>query len=57
MSRQLSPLLPIIIPRVSDCITDSKKQVQVAGIDGLSVACNAIQNDDIRPLVPVSVIY
>jgi ATPase subunit of ABC transporter with duplicated ATPase domains len=58
MSKQLSPLLPIIIPRVSECVIDSKKQVQVAGIESLTIACQSITNDDIRPLVPklVSVI-
>lgn len=58
MSKQVSPLLPIIIPKVSDCVIDSKKQVQVAGVESLTLACNGITNDDIRPLVPrlVSVI-
>lgn len=58
MPQQLSPLLPSIIPRVSECILDSKKQVQTAGLEALVEACHAITNDDIRPLVPqlVSVI-
>lgn len=57
-SPQMSPLLPDIIPLVSECILDAKKQVQTAGIDALVVACRSIGNDDIRPLVPqlVSVI-
>jgi len=58
MSAQLSPLLPALIPRVSDCMHDSKKQVQTAAIDAMNEACRAISNEDIRPLVPqlVSVI-
>lgn len=57
-SPQLSPFLPEIIPIVSDCILDAKKQVQTTGIETLVVACHGISNDDIRPLVPqlVSVI-
>lgn len=58
MSKQLSPLLPQIIPQVSNCIYDSKKQVQTAGLEALNEACRAISNEDIRHLTPqlVSVI-
>jgi len=58
VSVQVTPLLPVIIPIVSECIIDSKKQVQTAGIDVLTETCKSITNDDIRPLVPhlVSVI-
>jgi elongation factor 3 len=58
MPAQLSPLLPALIPRVSDCMHDSKKQVQTAAIDAMNESCRAISNDDIRPIVPqlVSVI-
>lgn len=58
MSRELSPLLPLLIPKATDCIYDNKKQVQYAAIEALNEACNAITNEDIRPLVPqlVSVI-
>ena len=57
-SAQLSPLLPEVIPAVSDCVLDAKKQVQTAAAEALVAACQAISNDDIRPLVPqlVSVI-
>ena len=56
--KQLSPLLPQIIPQVSNCIYDSKKQVQTAGLEALNEACRAISNEDIRHLTPqlVSVI-
>ena len=58
MAKQLSPLLPQIIPQVSNCIYDSKKQVQTAGLEALNEACRAISNEDIRHLTPqlVSVI-
>ena len=55
MSRQLSPLLPDIIPTVSVCIADAKKQVQTTAIDALNEACLAITNDDIRHLTPALV--
>jgi len=58
VSRQVSPLLPEIIPAVTECIISTKPQVQQAGLDTLTEACRAISNDDIRHLVPqlVSVI-
>lgn len=54
----ISPLLPSIIPLLSDCAGSAKKQVQAEAIDALTVACAAISNDDIAPIVPqlVSVI-
>lgn len=58
VSRQVSPLLPEIIPAVSECMLNTKPQVQQAGLETLTEACRAITNDDIRHLVPqlVSVI-
>ena len=58
VSTQISPVLPLLIPKVSDCVLDTKKQVSIAGMETLIEACKAITNDDIRPLVPqlVSVI-
>jgi len=58
MSEQISPLLPVLIPAVSDCVYDSKKQVQTAALEALTETCQSISNDDIRPLTPqlVSVI-
>ena len=55
MSRQLSPLLPDIIPAVSVCIADAKKQVQTLALEALNEACLAITNDDIRHLTPMLV--
>lgn len=51
-SLQLSPLLPQLIPIVSDCMLDSRKTVQTAGTDAMLAACSAISNEDIRHLVP-----
>ena len=45
VSVQLTPLLPELIPKASECILDSKKQVQVAGLDTLTEACGMIAND------------
>jgi elongation factor 3 len=58
MSPQLSPMLPVLIPRVSECVYDSKKNVQTAALEALTTCCLSISNDDIRPLTPqlVSVI-
>ena len=55
VSTHLSPLLPQLIPRVTECIYDSKRQVQTTAIEALKEACRAITNDDIRPLVPLLV--
>jgi elongation factor 3 len=56
--QQLSPLLPIIIPAVSDCMKDSKKQLSSVATETMLFSCSFINNDDISHLVPqlVSVI-
>lgn len=51
-SEQVSGWLPEIMPVVSDYVWDTKKQVQAASIDALTVACSKISNDDVVPLVP-----
>eukprot|EP00605_Chrysophyceae_sp_TOSAG23-4_P000425 GSChrysophyteH1.ASY1.ANO1.482.1 assembled CDS len=58
VSRQISPFLPILIPICTECIIDSKQQVQGVAVEALTQACAVITNDDIRHLVPqlVSVI-
>ena len=57
-SDQLSVMLPEIIPAVSDCMKDPKKQVREIGEKAMQVLCSAISNEDIVHLVPelVSVI-
>eukprot|EP01034_Spumella_vulgaris_P022426 gene22426-28551_t len=58
VSLQLSPLLPQLIPLVSECMSDARKPVSIAGTEAMLAACGAISNEDIRHLVPeiVSVI-
>lgn len=48
----ISALLPKIIPLVSECIIDTRKQLQTMGMETLTAACMAISNEDIVPLVP-----
>jgi hypothetical protein len=57
-SGQLSLLLPQIIPVVSECMKDPKKQVRDIGEQAMQALCSSISNEDIVHLVPqlVSVI-
>ena len=57
-SGQLSVLLPQIIPEVSECMKDPKKQVREIGEKAMQALCSSISNEDIVHLVPqlVSVI-
>jgi elongation factor 3 len=41
-----------IVPAVSDCLSDTKKQVSKAARDAMAQACLVIANPDILPLVP-----
>jgi len=45
--RQLSNALPEIVPEVSACMWDTKKQVKVAATDAMTAACSVIGNKDI----------
>jgi elongation factor 3 len=58
VSKQLTPFLATIIPICSECVIDTKPQVQSIAVEALTQACSVITNDDIRHLVPqlVSVI-
>jgi elongation factor 3 len=49
---QVSPLLPEIMPAVSLCATDAKKQLSVVATAALHAACKCITNEDILHLVP-----
>jgi len=44
--------LPDIVPNITDCLWDTKKETQKAAIDALTEACTVIENPDIRPIVP-----
>lgn len=54
-SDEVAACLPEIIPVVSECVWDTKKQVQDAALTALTAACSKISNDDVVPLVPVLV--
>ncbi len=58
VSVQMSPYLSSLIPICTECVINSKTQVQAIAIHALTEACKCITNDDIRHLVPqlVSVI-
>ena len=54
----ISVLLPHLIPSLSDCMKDAKKQVAASATAATNTACSFIHNDDISHIVPelVSVI-
>ncbi|KAF1325175.1 Elongation factor 3, partial [Globisporangium splendens] len=52
---EVSTCLPEIMPVVSECVWDTKKQVQEAALSTLNAVCAKIDNDDVVPLVPVIV--
>ena len=58
MSSQVSPMIPHLIPLVTECMISTKKEVKAAGKEAMLQACKSILNEDISPLVPklVSVI-
>lgn len=51
--RQLSQSLPIVIPRLTDVLTDSHAQVRVAANKSLKQFGEVISNPEIQSLVPV----
>lgn len=51
--RQLSQSLPIVIPRLTDVLTDSHAQVRVAANKSLKQFGEVISNPEIQNLVPV----
>ena len=48
----ISSLLPKIIPLVTECIIDTRKQLQTLGMETLTAACCSISNEDVVHLVP-----
>ena len=50
--RQIGASLPVIVPHVSECLWDTKPQVQKAASIAITDACAAIANPDIAPAVP-----
>ena len=41
-----------IVPALTDCLWDTKKETQKAAIDCLTECCTVVENPDIRPIVP-----
>jgi len=44
--------LPDIVPELTDCLWDTKKETQKAAIAALTECCTVVENPDIRPIVP-----
>jgi len=51
-SSQLNICMPLIVPRVTTCLRDTKKEVAKAAKSALSDACRVIGNPDIEPVIP-----
>jgi elongation factor 3 len=49
---QTAAALPDIVPRVSECISDTRAEVSRAAQTALLAACSVIGNRDIEPFVP-----
>mmetsp|Transcript_24145 Transcript_24145/g.31403 ORF Transcript_24145/g.31403 Transcript_24145/m.31403 type:complete len:327 (-) Transcript_24145:398-1378(-) len=49
---QIGYLLPEIVPKVTDCMWDTKPEVKSAAKASLSECCTVIHNPDVQPLVP-----
>lgn len=50
-SSQLNICMPLIVPRVTTCLRDTKKEVAKAAKNALTDACKVIGNPDILPVV------
>ena len=46
--KQLGNALPLVVPEVTACMWDTKKQVKVAATDAMKAACDVIGNKDIE---------
>jgi len=46
--RQLGDVLPQVVPEVTACMWDTKKQIKTAATDAMKAACNVIGNKDIE---------
>ena len=44
--------MPLVVPRVTTCLRDTKKEVAKAARTALIEACSVIGNPDIAPVVP-----
>lgn len=41
-----------IVPAITDCLWDTKKDTQRAAIEALTQCCTVVENPDLRPIVP-----
>lgn len=44
--------LPAVIPEITQCMWDSKSEVQKAATNALSAVCNTVTNPDLLPFIP-----
>jgi len=44
--------LPVIVPELTDCLWDTKKETQKCAIDTLAECCTVVENPDIKVLIP-----
>lgn len=51
-SSQLNICMPLIVPRVTSCLRDTKKEVAKAAKAALTEACRVSGNPDIAPTIP-----
>lgn len=51
-SSQINICMPMIVPRLTTCLRDTKKEVSKAARSALTEACSVIGNPDIDPVVP-----
>uniref|UniRef100_A0AAV1VL27 Elongation factor 3 n=1 Tax=Peronospora matthiolae TaxID=2874970 RepID=A0AAV1VL27_9STRA len=52
---QVGRCLPDIIPQVTDCMWDTRKEVKVAAKDTMTKVCYVVGNMDIEPFIPALV--
>ncbi|GMF60490.1 unnamed protein product [Phytophthora fragariaefolia] len=52
---QVGRCLPDIIPQVTDCMWDTRKEVKVAAKETMTKVCNVVGNMDIEPFIPALV--
>mmetsp|Transcript_18569 Transcript_18569/g.57180 ORF Transcript_18569/g.57180 Transcript_18569/m.57180 type:complete len:331 (-) Transcript_18569:46-1038(-) len=50
---QIGQLLPEVVPKVTECMWDTKPEVKQAAKASLGECCTVIHNPDVQPIVPV----
>lgn len=49
---QVGRCLPDIIPQVTDCMWDTRKEVKIAAKETMTKVCHVVGNGDIEPFIP-----